>query len=111
MHRHTLHKHKRPVELTNVIYNAADQTFEALATVHDGAQSKRYACAINAPIEMSFEDAAKGLETQARRRHAGTAGLASKYITARPMQRSGRPSQTTLDWLEKLIRNPIRRAA
>jgi len=106
-----LTQHMRPVELTSVIYNAADQTFEALATVHDGTESKRYACAINAPIEMSFEDAAKGLETQARRRHAGTAGLASKYITARPMQRSGRPAQSTMDWLQKLISDPIGRAA
>lgn len=101
----------RPVQLTNVIYNAASQCFEALVTVHDGDKSKKYACAINAPIEMTFEDAATGLKTQALRRHAGMPGLASRYITPRAAQRAGRPAYSTMEWLENLIRAPGRRAA
>ena len=101
----------RPVQLTNVIYNAADQSFEALVTVHDGDNSKKYACAINAPIGMTFKDAAKGLKTQALRRHAGYPGLASRFITPRPALRAARPSSKTVQWLENLIRNPGRRAA
>ena len=58
-----------PLQFSDVIYNAANQTFEALVTVHDTSGARRYACAISAPIEMEFEDAAKGLSTQAMRRH------------------------------------------
>lgn len=59
-----------PLELKDVIYNAATQSFEALVTVHDGSNKRRYACSINAPIDMEFDDAARGLATQALRRHA-----------------------------------------
>ena len=58
-----------PLQLSDVIYNAATQSFEALVTLHDNRGARSYACAINAPIELSFEDAAAGLATQARRRH------------------------------------------
>lgn len=102
---------KRPVQLTDVIYNAADQCFEALVTVHDGDNSKKYACAINAPIEMTFADAAEGLKVQALRRHTGNAGLASRFITPRPLQRAGRPARSTMEWLQNLIRTPGRHAA
>jgi hypothetical protein len=73
MQRHT-------VELSNVIYNAASQRFEALATVHGGTEARKFACAIEAPIDMSFEDAATGLTTQALRRNAGRGGLSSKHM-------------------------------
>lgn len=33
------------VELNNVIYNAASQSFEALATVYAGASLRSFACA------------------------------------------------------------------
>ena len=101
----------RPVQLKDVFYNAANQSFEALVTVHDGENTKNYACAISAPIEMTFEDAAKGLKTQALRRHKSNAGLASRYVTPRPLMRAGRSTRTTIQWLENLIRNPIRRVA
>ncbi len=58
-----------PLQLGDVIYNAASQRFEALVTVHDRPGARRYACAIDAPIDMEFEDAARGLSTQAMRRH------------------------------------------
>ncbi|WP_189799425.1 orotidine 5-phosphate decarboxylase [Tateyamaria sp. syn59] len=58
-----------PLQLSDVIYNAATQSFEALVTVHDDRGARSYACAINAPITMAFEDAAEGLATQAMRRH------------------------------------------
>lgn len=58
-----------PLQLSDVIYNAATQSFEALVTVHDPNGARRYACAIDAPITMEFEDAAAGLATQAIRRH------------------------------------------
>ncbi|MEX0370146.1 MAG: hypothetical protein AB3N09_05895 [Tateyamaria sp.] len=58
-----------PLQLSDVIYNAATQSFEALVTVHDTGETRSYACAIDAPITMAFEDAAAGLAKQAMRRH------------------------------------------
>ncbi|THH34837.1 hypothetical protein E4Z66_17925 [Aliishimia ponticola] len=63
-------------ECSNVIYNAAEQAFEARVTVHDDTPVT-YACAIDAPITMDFEDAADGLVTQALRRHGADRGLCS----------------------------------
>ncbi len=69
-----------PLQFSDVIYNAANQTFEALVTVHDRSGARRYACAISAPIEMEFEEAAKGLSTQAMRRHGrGDLGSILKF--------------------------------
>lgn len=60
-----------PLQLSDLVYNAATQSFEALVTVHDPNGARRYACAIDAPITMEYEDAAAGLATQAVRRYAG----------------------------------------
>ena len=67
------------MELNSTIYNAANQSFEALATVYAGTSSRSFACAINAPIDMSFKDAAKGLSTQALRRFNGNPCLSSVH--------------------------------
>jgi len=72
-----------PLQFSDVIYNAANQTFEALVTVHDVSEARRYACAISAPIDMEFEDAAKGLSTQAMRRH-GRGDFGSVLQFSRP---------------------------
>jgi hypothetical protein len=40
------------MELNSVIYNAANQNFEALATVYAGTSSRSFACANNAPIDI-----------------------------------------------------------
>ena len=77
----------RPIQLTDVTYNAATQCFEALVTVQDGEQLRRYACAIDAPITMSYRDAADGLSRQALRRHAQKRGLSSEVLRHVPAQR------------------------
>jgi len=64
--------HTIPLQLSDVIYNAATQSFEALVTVHDASGQQRYVCAIDAPIDMAFEDAAQGLTKQALRWHGRT---------------------------------------
>lgn len=80
-----------PLQLSDVIYNAANQSFEALVSVHDASGTSRYACAIDAPIDMEFEIAATGLSTQALRRH--TQGRRdSVVVPSRAVQRSGRPA-------------------
>jgi hypothetical protein len=93
------------VELNNVIYNAASQSFEALATVYAGSFSRSFACAINAPIDMTFADAARGLSTQAQRRFNGDAGLSSSHPahTPAPQVRAGRtPPRKVMDAFEML---------
>jgi|TARA_B110000090_G_scaffold11555_1_gene11623 hypothetical protein len=72
------------VELNSVIYNAANQRFEALTTVYAETTSRSFACAINAPIDMTFKDAAKGLTIQALRRFNGNAGLSSAHPLSFP---------------------------
>ena len=79
-----------PLELSDVIYNAATQSFEARVTVHDRTGARSYACAIDAPITMEFADAADGLVTQALRRHARGRADATRLPTATPAQRAGR---------------------
>ncbi len=61
-----------PLQLSDVIYNAATQSFEALVTLHDKHGTCTYACTVNASIELDFEDAATALAEQARRRHGVT---------------------------------------
>jgi hypothetical protein len=101
----------RPIQSTDVHYNAATQSFEALVTVHDGERSRKYACAIDAPITMSFEDAAEGLRTQALRRMNAGGGLYSEIQRPAPAQRAGRRSFDPIRWLESLMDLPGRHAA
>ncbi len=79
-----------PLQLSDVIYNAASQAFEALVTVHDPRGGRSYACAIDAPISMTFEDAADGLAKQAIRRHVRGPSDAAHMPSATPPQRAGR---------------------
>ena len=101
----------RPIQLTEVIYNAANQTFEALVTVHDGDLTRKYACAIDAPISMTFADAASGLQKQALRRYQSRGGMFSEARQHVPALRAGRPVFDPRRWLEGLIRLPGRDAA
>ncbi|MGB3247005.1 MAG: orotidine 5-phosphate decarboxylase [Sulfitobacter sp.] len=101
----------RPIQLTDVIYNAANQSFEALVTVYDGDTTHKFACAIDAPITMTFEDAAVGLSTQALRRYKTRRGTRSQVIPYTPSQRAGRQARDPLLWLERLMHLPGRRVA
>jgi len=103
--------HTRPIQLTDVIYNAANQCFEALVTVHDEDNSRKYACAINAPITMSYAQAADGLSRQALRRHQLRGGMFSETPRHVPTQRAGRKPFDPLHWLENIMHLPGRRAA
>ncbi len=100
-----------PIQLNDVMYNPATQSFEALVTVHDGDVARKYACAINAPISTSFEDAVTGLKRQAERRHLHRGGMLSELQRAAPTQRSGRPRFDPRAWLENVIKSNDRHAA
>lgn len=101
--------HIQPIQLTDVIYNAATQCFEALVSVHDKTGARNYPCAIAAPITMSFDDAAQGLSTQALRRHAGSKGIYSRISDQQqpPVQRHFDPKR----WLDTVLQQPWRHAA
>lgn len=101
----------RPIQMSDVMYNAAEQCFEALVTVHDGPVTRKYACSINAPISMSFADAAKGLSKQAERRHMSRGGLHSEIAKRNAMQRAGRSRFNIKAWLSNVIELPGSRAA
>ena len=79
------------MELDSVIYNAANQSFAALATVYGGTSSHSFACANNAPIDIILIDDAKGLSTQALHRFSSNACLSSVLIGIPfPIVRAGR---------------------
>lgn len=101
----------RPIKLTDVIYNAGSQSFEARVSVYDQDGVRHYACAIAAPITMSFEDAAKGLRKQALRRHAKGGGMFAELRQPSPRPRAGRRSFDPVRWLEDLMNGPRRDAA
>ncbi|MFK7874494.1 MAG: orotidine 5-phosphate decarboxylase [Paracoccaceae bacterium] len=82
-------------ELNDVIYNAATQAFEAKVTVHNGTATSSYACAIEAPISMSFKQAAKGLTKQALRKHGAPKGLRSAIVAAPHLVAARLKVQTT----------------
>ena len=92
-----------PLQLTDVIYNAANQSFEALVTVHDANGTSRYACSIDAPIDMEFENASAGLAKQALRRH-GRGKVDSVQSPAPIVQRAGRPTPPREVLREELLR-------
>ena len=100
-----------PLQISDVRYNAATQAFEAAVTVHDNASVRHYACAIPAPISMSFEDAARGLAKQAIRRHQSRGGLFSEHGRPAARQRAGRPGMNAVQWLQSLVTRPERAAA
>jgi hypothetical protein len=100
-----------PVRMDHVFYNAANQSFEAAVTVYDQGRMHKYACAFQAPITMTFEDATGGLARQARRRHLKRDGLCS---VCEPTVVRPRPTRRRFDlgvWLEGLIRSSGSRAA
>jgi hypothetical protein len=101
----------RQIQMNDVIYNATEQCFEALVTVHDGDRSRRYACAINAPMTMSFDQAAEGLTRQAERRHMGRGGMHSEIRNIKPSPRSGRQRFDPKAWLQSVAKLNGHRAA
>lgn len=91
------------IQLNDVFYNAASQCFEGLVTIHQGGTTRRYACAIDAPITMTFEDAAHGLRRHALRRHKDQGGaLFSETHRSTAKQRFGGRTFNARRWLAGL---------
>ncbi|MDG1168167.1 MAG: orotidine 5-phosphate decarboxylase [Sulfitobacter sp.] len=100
-----------PIQLTDVRYDASSRSFQALVTVHDNSTIRKYACAISAPITMSFHQAAKGLTKQAIRLHQAKGGLYSSATTTPAQHRAGRQRFDPRRWLEGVITRPDRSVA
>ncbi|MGB5865901.1 MAG: orotidine 5-phosphate decarboxylase [Sulfitobacter sp.] len=93
---------QRTVKMTDVIYNGATQSFEALVTVTTAHETRKYPCAIEAPINMTFDQAAKGLETKALRLHNKRYGMYSQMKMYAPSLRAGREKFDPRRWLQQL---------
>lgn len=91
------------IKMDGVRYNAATQSFEATVTVFGDEGRRSYACAIPAPITMSFADAADGLARQAKRRYDGRGGLFTRPVPRHPAIRSGRRRFSPSEWLREVI--------
>ena len=100
-----------PVKIEGVHYNAATQSFEATVTVFGGQGTRNYACAIEAPISTTYEEAADGLARQARRRYVHRGGLHSKSVSVVPRQPHTRGKFDPTEWLHQILGKPDRRAA
>lgn len=98
------------IQLSDVIYNAASQCFEALVTIRNGELTRRYPCATAGPITMSFSDAAAALKEEALRQHKRQDGLSSQIATPKPSPRALRlqPDQTRK---ERIVTQPNKRKA
>lgn len=90
------------IRISDVMYNAATQCFEAMVTIGAGERAVRYPCEIEAPITMSFEQAAKGLKTQALRRHRKGNGMYSQMRRHVAKARAGRAKFDPRTWLAQL---------
>ncbi|MGR3502199.1 hypothetical protein [Pseudaestuariivita sp.] len=93
-------------ELSDVIYNAAEQAFEAVVTLPTSRGPLRYAASFPAPITLDFDAATAGLVTHAERMHrlnrGMRAGAARRMSLPKPLpRRDGR--QAYGQWLETLI--------
>ena len=97
--------------LSQVIYNAATQTFDALATVTTQTGTKTFPCSIEAPITMSFERAATGLKTKALRTSAKGNSIYSQTRHRMAAVRAGRPRFEPRVWLAQLGFGTIDKAA
>lgn len=84
-------------ELSEVIYNAADQAFEAKVIVYEGQGQFSYPCSVPGHITMAFEAASEKLAAQALRKHGAPQPLRSKLMA------------TALPKLRRIVRPELRR--
>ena len=84
-----------PTQMSDVIYNATEQCFEATVTFHEPDGVTRYACALPAPMSVDFDSAATGLMRLARKQHQSRSGLFSQLTALMPAPRAVRARTRT----------------
>lgn len=70
--------------IEQVRYNAAEQCFEALVTLHTPTGGMRVACHFNAPLTAEFGEVADGLAQDALRRSTARDALKSRLPIVPP---------------------------
>ncbi len=91
--------------LSDVIYNAAEQSFEGVVTINTGRGPLRYAASYSAPITTDFEAAADGLIARAHRMHELNRGMRASHIRrieVPTLRKPSRPAAPTR-WLDSLL--------
>ena len=74
-------------QISDVIYNPTERAFEARVTFHTSDGRAVYAASYPAGLEVSFDDAAKGLLADARRQAREGGSLRSYF---KPLTRKAR---------------------
>lgn len=73
-------------EVRNLTYNAAEQQFEALVVLHEGADQLSFPTSLNAPITTDFQTVARSLVVQAKLRRArGARDMVSRLSRVSPV--------------------------
>lgn len=73
-----------PIDLSRIAYDAASQTFQAMAVVHEPDGAIRIAVSVPGPITLDFSQAAARLSRKARELHRSGMGLRSIAAPATP---------------------------
>ncbi|MEP2028711.1 MAG: orotidine 5-phosphate decarboxylase [Paracoccaceae bacterium] len=84
--------------ISDVIYNAANQSFEATVTLFESSVPVKYACQISAPITMSFDEASRRLIAQARRQQKTPSALRARMMPAHCRAVPRRPRTSLKIW-------------
>jgi len=84
--------------VSDVMYNAATQSFEATVTFFENGTATRYACEVPAPITMSFRDATHRLIAQARRQQKTSGSLQARVFPSPPPASNRRTRAPATIW-------------
>lgn len=86
-------------QISDVIYNAAEERFEACVTFHRLGGTVKVPARFDAPISTEFRTASKGLLRQAEKTLHGS-GMRSRCPSPRPLRESARSvlSRSTPRW-------------
>ncbi|KNG94524.1 hypothetical protein [Pseudaestuariivita atlantica] len=92
--------------LSDVIYNAAEQAFEAVVTIQSVRGPLRYAASYHAPMTTEFEQAASGLIDRAERMHKlnrGMRAVSARRLALPPMARPRAGRTRAPRWLDRFL--------
>lgn len=96
-----------PIDHNDIRYNAAQETFEALVTIHGAGAPVTYATTLEAPLDLPLELAEKQLRARALWLHENRAGLRSLCRVEQPtppahtMRRA--PGRSRMAWLKPFL--------
>jgi len=90
-------------QVQNLHYNAATQSFEAIVALHEGSDTLKFPCSLEAPIEFSFEWVARRLVAQAKAaRKRGAQHMVSRSRVAARKRAATSPTALARDYMDTL---------